>query len=202
MALKAVFIAAAFLRPGIAMADPIDRWASEIVSASERFGVPQSWIRRVMRAESGGEALLHGRPIVSSTGAMGLMQLMPGTWSDMRALLGLGSDPHDPHDNIFAGTAYLRLMYDRFGYPGLFAAYNAGPGRYAASLSGERRLPAETRTYIAAVSPPKGAVTAPRPTARIFAVTASSGPPNSSGRQPLPSFQPALFVELSEPRPH
>jgi hypothetical protein len=36
MALKAVFIAAAFLRPGIAMADPIDRWASEIVSASDR----------------------------------------------------------------------------------------------------------------------------------------------------------------------
>jgi soluble lytic murein transglycosylase-like protein len=202
MALKAVFIAAAFLRPGIAMADPIDRWASEIASASERFGVPQSWIRRVMRAESGGEALLHGRPIVSSTGAMGLMQLMPGTWSDMRALLGLGSDPHDPHDNILAGTAYLRLMYDRFGYPGLFAAYNAGPARYAASLSGERRLPAETRTYVAAISPPKAPAPAPRPPAGIFAVTASSRPANSSVQQPLQSFQPDLFVELSEPRPH
>ena len=60
---------------------------------------------------------------------MGLMQLMPGTWSEMRLMLGLGGDPFEPHDNIMAGTAYLRMVYDRFGYPGLFAAYNAGPGR-------------------------------------------------------------------------
>jgi soluble lytic murein transglycosylase-like protein len=48
----------------------------------------------------------------------------------MRGRLGLGTNPHDPRDNILAGTLYLRLMYDRFGYPGLFGAYNAGPGRY------------------------------------------------------------------------
>lgn len=57
---------------------------------------------------------------------MGLMQLMPATWRDTRELLGLGADPHNAHDNILAGTFYLRPMYDRFGYPGLFAAYNAG----------------------------------------------------------------------------
>src|SRR3546814_6466977 len=61
---------------------------------------------------------------------MGLMQVMPGTYEDMRRAHDLGADPHDPRDNILAGTAYLRAMYDRYGYPNLFAAYNAGPGRY------------------------------------------------------------------------
>ena len=80
------------------------------------------------------------------------MQVMPGTWSALRARLHLGDDPYDPRDNILAGTAYLRLMYDRFGYPGLFAAYNAGPGRYAAYADGRVRLPAETIAYLAMTS--------------------------------------------------
>jgi soluble lytic murein transglycosylase-like protein len=80
------------------------------------------WIERVMLAESAGRTTLGGRPIVSRAGAMGPMQLMPGTWAVMRTMLGLGRDPFDPHDNIIAGTGYLRLMYDRFGYPGVFAA--------------------------------------------------------------------------------
>ena len=107
-----------------------------------------AWIRRVIRAESAGRTMLGGRPIVSSAGAMGLMQLMPATWAHMRALLGLGTNPHDPRDNILAGTAYLRMMYDRFGYPGLFAAYNAGPGRYARHLATGSRLPGETIAYV------------------------------------------------------
>ncbi|MEG3091675.1 lytic transglycosylase domain-containing protein [Sphingomonas sp. PB1R3] len=125
-----------------------------IVEASSRFGVPTAWIERVMRAESDGRTMLDGRPIRSSAGAIGLMQLMPGTWVDMRARLGLGDNPDDPRDNILAGTLYLRLMYDRFGYPGLFAAYNAGPGRYADYLAGHARLPAETAAYLARVAPP------------------------------------------------
>src|SRR3546814_6927212 len=67
---------------------------------------------------------------------------------DMRARLGLGNDPHAPRDNILAGTYYLRLMYDCFGYPGLFGAYNAGPARYAAFVRTGRALPAETRAYV------------------------------------------------------
>jgi soluble lytic murein transglycosylase-like protein len=133
----------------IAVADPVDRWSAPIAEASRRFGVPEQWIRRVIRIESGGRAIVRGAPIVSSAGAMGLMQLMPATWRDMRALLGLGSDPFDPHDNIIAGTAYLRLMYDRFGYPGMFAAYNAGPARYADHLASGVNLPTETRAYVA-----------------------------------------------------
>src|SRR3990170_1495421 len=104
-----------------------------------------------MRAESGGRTTLRGRPTVSRAGAMGLMQLMPGTWAQMRARHGLGSNPHDPRDNILAGTAYLRAMYDRFGYPGLFGAYNAGPARYAEHLAAGRPLPGETRAYLAMV---------------------------------------------------
>ena len=60
---------------------------------------------------------------------MGLMQVMPGTYEGLRQRYGLGDDPYDPHDNILAGTAYLKEMYDRFGSPGFLAAYNAGPGR-------------------------------------------------------------------------
>ena len=69
----------------------------------------------------------------------------------MRQRLGLGTDPDDPRDNILAGTFYLRLMYDRFGYPGLFAAYNAGPGRYAAHLATGSALPGETVVYLQTV---------------------------------------------------
>src|SRR5690606_7307731 len=109
----------------------------------------------------------------SRAGAIGLMQLMPGTWAEMRARLGLGRDPDDPRDNILAGTFYLRLMYERFGYPGLFAAYNAGPGRYAAYLTGRQSLPAETIAYLATVGGASGrAAPSPRgPVAEpLFAV--------------------------------
>jgi soluble lytic murein transglycosylase-like protein len=150
--LKPFALAVALLVATPAAADPVDRWRAEIAEASARFGVPVAWIERVMRAESGGQTMLGGRPITSHAGAMGLMQLMPATWMAMRAAHGLGRNPHDPHDNILAGTAYLRAMYDRFGYPGLFAAYNAGPGRYAAHLATGRALPTETRAYLAQVS--------------------------------------------------
>lgn len=132
-------------------ASGIDRWADEIRKAAARFKIPQGWIRAVMSAESGGAETIEGQPVTSRAGAMGLMQLMPDTWSEMRDAYRLGSDPFDPHDNILAGAAYLRLMYDRFGYPGLFAAYNAGPTRYQAHLSSKRALPAETIAYVGKV---------------------------------------------------
>ncbi|WP_163333825.1 lytic transglycosylase domain-containing protein, partial [Klebsiella aerogenes] len=56
--------------------------------------------------------------------------------------------PYDPHDNILAGTAYLRELLDRYGSPGVFAAYNAGPSRYEEHLAGGS-LPDETRAYVA-----------------------------------------------------
>jgi len=128
--------------------DPVARWAPFIAEASLHYGIPVPWIVRVMRAESGGKPTLNGRPIRSPAGAIGLMQLMPVTWQAMRIACNLGANPDDPHDNIMAGTAYLRLMRDRFGYPALFAAYNAGPGRTADWLAGRARLPAETVGYL------------------------------------------------------
>jgi soluble lytic murein transglycosylase-like protein len=124
-----------------------DRWQSTIAEAAQRYDIPESWIRAVMQAESGGDP--HA---VSPKGAMGLMQIMPGTWAELRGQLGLGTDPFDPHDNIFAGTAFLRAMRDRYGYPGLFAAYNAGPARYDQHLKTGTPLPAETQRYISALA--------------------------------------------------
>ena len=139
--------------PGPASA-AVERWAGEISEASKRFEIPDEWIRDVIRAESGGNDSLVGRPVVSRAGAMGLMQLMPTTWTEMRLNLGLGHNPFDPHDNIIAGTAYLRAMYDRFGYPDLFAAYNAGPRRFAEHLKLRRPLPRETMAYLSKIAGP------------------------------------------------
>lgn len=153
--MRIVLVALALFAASPARAESVDRWRPYVAEASGRYGVPVEWIERVMRAESGGRTTLNGRPITSHAGAMGLMQLMPGTWADMRARLGLGRDPHHPRDNIMAGTYYLRLMYDRFGYPGLFGAYNAGPARYSAYLAGRSGLPGETRAYMASVAGPR-----------------------------------------------
>jgi soluble lytic murein transglycosylase-like protein len=153
----AVFGLAVSLGPDCAAQAALDRWRSLVEEASRRFGVPQDWIRSVMAAESAGQTRSGGRPIVSPAGAMGLMQLMPGTWRVLRSRYGLGDDPFDPHDNILAGAAYLRDLYGAFGFPGLFAAYNAGPARFTAYRDSGRALPAETERYLAQVSAPASA---------------------------------------------
>lgn len=183
-ALKAAVAALALAHAAPAAADAVARWRPYIDAAAARFGLPAAWIEQVMRAESGGRIMAHGRPITSRAGAMGLMQLMPGTWDAMRAELGLGADPHDPHDNIMAGAAYLRQMHDRFGYPGLFAAYNVGPGRYADYLVRGRALPDETRAYLAAVDGALlGARNAPTEVAtnRLFFVLRTTAPAPGNG---------------------
>ena len=152
MAALSLIVAAALSASGNADAPSIASWEPQIAEASRRFGVSESIIASVIRAESGGRTTLNGRPITSRAGAMGLMQLMPGTWAELRSELQLGSNPYDPRDNILAGTAYLRQLSDRFGYPGMIAAYNAGPGRYAAYLARRQRLPAETVAYLNTVT--------------------------------------------------
>jgi hypothetical protein len=131
-----------------------DRIADFMAEASQRFAIPSSWIRAVMRAESLGDVRA-----LSSKGAMGLMQIMPETWAELRLRYGLSGDPYDPHDNITAGAAYLRELHDRYGDRGFLAAYNAGPGRYEDYLSTGRPLPAETLSYMAAVASLAGART-------------------------------------------
>ena len=84
---------------------------------------------------------------------MGLMQIMPVTWTELRSRYRLGVDPYDPHDNISAGTVYIRELDDRYGAPGFLAAYNAGPGRYERHLATGRPLPDETQAYVATLAP-------------------------------------------------
>ncbi len=134
-----------------------DPWGPYVREASGKFDIPEGWIRAVMHQESGGNLYLHGDLVTSSAGAMGLMQVMPDTYDELRARYSeLGDDPFDPHDNVMAGAAYLREMYDIYGSPGFLAAYNAGPGRLDDYLTRNRPLPAETRRYVAAISPRLG----------------------------------------------
>lgn len=138
-------------REGVALA---------LVEASRRFRLPASWLHAVVRVESA------GCPCATSPkGAMGLMQVMPQTYAELRLRYGFGPDPYAVRDNIMAGSAYLREMVDRFGPVGALAAYNAGPGRYREHLAG-RPLPLETRAYVARLAPAMAAPTvAPPPIA-------------------------------------
>lgn len=132
-------------------------YAAHIAEAAQRFRVPGAWIEAVLVAESAGDARA-----VSRVGAMGLMQVMPATWAGLRVRYGLGPDPFEPRDNILAGAAYLREMFDRYGGVGaMLAAYNAGPDRTDDYLAFGRPLPAETRAYVATIAPVLGVAPLP-----------------------------------------
>jgi hypothetical protein len=127
----------------------LNRWDAFVTEASQRFHVPKAWIRAVMRQESGGRTMLaQDKPIVSRAGAVGLMQVMPDTYDQMAEAHKLGENPFDARDNIMAGAAYLRWLHKKYGYPRMFAAYNAGPGR----VEKGGRLPAETRAYVGGIT--------------------------------------------------
>jgi hypothetical protein len=149
----------------------VDPFAAFVAEASKRFSVPERWIRAVMHVESGSKLWSRSRK-----GAMGLMQIMPKTWAELRARYGLGTNPFDPHDNIIAGTAYMRELQDRYGTPGFLAAYNAGPGRYERHLVTGRQLPNETQVYVATLAT---MIKSQQTGGRIVAVTKSLTPAGS-----------------------
>ena len=131
----------------------LNRWDAVIDEASQRFHVPKQWIRAVMAHESGGRTMLgEDKPIVSRAGAIGLMQVLPQTYDEMAQQHRLGGNAFDAHDNIMAGTAYLHWLHKRYGYPAMFAAYNAGPGRLEQHLVNGVKLPAETRAYVGGIT--------------------------------------------------
>lgn len=124
-------------------------YAAHVTEAAHRFGIPDAWIWAVMRAESNGDPAA-----ISRVGAIGLMQIMPGTWADLTPRHGLGNNPWDVRSNIHAGAAYLRAMFDRYGdLTAALAAYNAGPGRVDDWRLRGRPLPAETIAYVARIAP-------------------------------------------------
>ncbi|MBB3773538.1 soluble lytic murein transglycosylase-like protein [Angulomicrobium tetraedrale] len=208
---SALFLASGLLIggawPDSATAQPMTPTAAYVVTsyavfideAAQRFELPASWICAVMQAESGGDPRA-----ISPAGAMGLMQIMPATWDELRVHHGLGADPFDPRDNILAGAAYLRQLRDRYGsIRAMLAAYSAGPARYEASLSGEP-LPPETRTYIAALAPiidkesAAGATELVRPTAQSWREVPLFAAQPAPGNSPVSPFlaprSGALFV--------
>ncbi|CAN5636235.1 hypothetical protein BH23PSE1_BH23PSE1_06910 [soil metagenome] len=105
-------------------------------AAARRHGIPEDLFLRLVQTESA------WRPAaVSSKGAIGLAQLMPGTAVLLRV------NPHDPQQNLEGGARYLRMQFQRYGDWRLaLAAYNAGPG----SVDRHRGIPpyAETRQYV------------------------------------------------------
>ncbi|MQX37634.1 lytic transglycosylase domain-containing protein [Roseospira navarrensis] len=179
-----------------AQAADVAEWRPHIAEAERRFDVPAAWIEAVLAAESAGDPAA-----VSPKGAMGLMQIMPATWAELRADHRLGTDPFAPRDNILAGAAYLRAMHDRFGFPGLFAAYNAGPGRVQSHRTTGDPLPAETVAYVARVMELIGKNSTPDPSKKT-PPDASNGAPNAPASvtqtTPIPSGR-GLFFTLKTP---
>jgi soluble lytic murein transglycosylase-like protein len=178
-------------------------FAPHVAEASRRFCLPEAWIWAVMRVESGGDPRA-----VSRAGAMGAMQVMPATWTALRARLGLGADAFDARDNILAGAAYLRAMYDRFGnVTAMLAAYNAGPGRYEDHARRGRPLPDETVAYLARLLPLIAtSETAPTIVAApswrnavLFAARASGTATSVPPVDPAPAARPpsGLFIRTS-----
>lgn len=161
---------------------PGDPWGPWIRDASRRFDVPETWIREVMRQESGGRS-----NATSPVGAMGLMQVMPGTYRELQARYNLGPDPYHPYDSIQAGAAYLREMYELYGSPAFLAAYNAGPRRLEDYLWGGRGLPNETRNYVARIGPRiEGTHPSRRAPAEVYAA-ADIGTRIPAGPRPMTS---------------
>src|SRR3984893_7545072 len=176
----------------------IERWATYIAEAARRFSRPEVWVRAVMQAESRGDA-----DATSPAGAIGLMQIMPDTYAQLRVRYGLGANAYDPHDNIIAGTAYMSEMIELFGVPNFLAAYNAGPARLEDHLQRGRPLPEETQRYVAQIGDlPVGAPgELPAPLSLPFVTAASnalrSSPEMTSGSA---SALRMIGAPIDEPR--
>lgn len=178
-------------------AELMQRWEPAITEAAKRFQIPAAWIRNVMRSESGGRTMLNGQPITSDRGALGLMQVEPGTYTEMAAQYRLGADPFDPRDNIYAGAAYLRWLHGKYGFPAMFAAYNAGPGNLEGHLYHGQPLPQETKLYVAGITQALGQGTDWLAGHDKLTVTAPNGNKIALDRSQIRSVRAALPGEYA-----
>jgi hypothetical protein len=121
--------------------NPQNPYVATATQMAERYGLPANVLLSLLHRESG-----FNPTAVSSRGALGIGQLMPGTARD------LGVDPNDPIQNIEGSARYLRQQLDRFegNMPLALAAYNAGPRRVAEAGNA---IPgnAETQAYVPAI---------------------------------------------------
>lgn len=179
-------------------AAPCARHAGE---AAARARIGADIVLRVMHVES------RGRPTaLSPKGAMGCMQIMPATWRYLTARHALGADPWDARMNMIGGALYLAELIARFGLPGAYSAYNAGPARYARHVASGAPLPRETILYTAMLTgraPPPAArgADAARPPARwqeasLFLAAA----PAASRADDAAPVDPAVAAPLPSPR--
>lgn len=146
--------AANSVTPSPGVGDGVRRWDPQIEAMAAKYGVSPDFVRRIMQQESGGRTHdKYGNPLTSSAGAIGPMQVMPGTYAEMARRYGIKGGITDPDANIEAGVAYLSEQMKRFGNEAAAAmAYNAGPERARQRIEEGRPLPAETQNYVASIA--------------------------------------------------
>ena len=130
-----------------------------IEAHARQHGLEADLVRAVIQVESGFNPYA-----VSAKGAMGLMQLMPATATELGVV-----NPFEPEQNIRGGVAYLRRLLDRFGHKMelALAAYNAGPG--AVDKYGQQVPPyRETQAYVKKITKGQAAAAGPPPKPVIY----------------------------------
>jgi hypothetical protein len=175
-----------------------------IASSASMVGMPIDMARRQVAVESSFNPNARNK----SSGAIGLMQLMPGTAKD------LGVNPYDAHDNIAGGVKYMHEQYKAFGSWGnALAAYNWGPGNVEAWLGrggGFQHLPKETQDYIKKIAPQEAAMmmrgtkdlASSGPLGKPLAQVASTNPLDLGGAViPKPTPSAGQAPKAPPPRP-
>ncbi len=117
----------------------VAQWREHIRQAAEKYRLPEELLLAVMAVESN-----YDQAALSEKGAMGLMQLMPGTAKDMYV-----SDAWDPAQNIEGGARYLRILANQYNGDMVktLAAYNAGPEAVRRAGGAVPGIP-ETQEYV------------------------------------------------------
>lgn len=124
---------------------PIDYGAP--MAAGDGLDQLQQIVQGVIHAESRGRQTdANGNTLTSSSGALGVMQLMPSTAAQF------GVDPNDEQQNIAGGTAYLTQLFQKYGnWFDALAAYNWGPGNVDKAMGSGGSYPASVNAYASGI---------------------------------------------------